>query len=100
MIGCKAILAYGEAMLLGGVAFVACPAVLGILLMQAHHIFVAVGLCQNRGCGDVGILAVALDDALVGQSVMRYEAVAVDGEELRCDLKTCSCDVRALNRGL
>ena len=68
MIGRKTILPNGKAMLLGGIALIAIPAIVGILLVQTHHILVAMSLSQHRGSGNVGIFAVTLDNTLIGQT--------------------------------
>lgn len=71
-------LAYGLAVLAGGVALVASPAILRALVVEGVHIVVAEGLGQNAGGGDGLVFAVALDDGGVGQGAVGLEAVAVD----------------------
>ena len=68
--------------------------------MQAHHVFVAVGLCQHRCGRNVGIFAVALDDAGVWQDKLRAEAVAIDGDELRRDGELPNGGIHAFERGI
>ena len=67
------------------IAFVAVPAVVGILLVEAAHDFVAVGFCEDAGSSHGHVTGIALDDALVGDVGLVVEAVAVDDEELGLD---------------
>ena len=79
MVGGKTILSDSQAMLFGGIALVAVPAIVRVLLVQAQHILVAVSLCQYRCCCYVGILPISLNDALLGQPRVGYKSIAVDG---------------------
>ena len=73
MIGCEAKFADGCTMLLGGIALIAEPIVLGIFFSQTVHIVITIGLCQNTGCSNRKILSVAFDDAGVGERRLRVE---------------------------
>lgn len=85
MVGRGAILTDGGTMSGGGIAFVLVPMVLGIILMDAEHVVVAVGLGKNGGGGDVHVGGVALDDGGMGDVFVGHEAVAVDEEVLGTD---------------
>ena len=82
MVGGDAVAADGQPVFARGIAFVALPAVGGVVGGQPFHIGVAVGLGQHRCGGDVRIAAVASDDAGVGNRECRAETVAVDGQKL------------------
>ena len=71
------------AVVAGGVALIFRPAIFGKLSRNATHIFVAVGLCEHRRCGNIGVLAIALNDALEGLCQRGVETIAVDRQELR-----------------
>ena len=83
MIRRESILPNSQTVLLGGITFVAVPAIVGILLVQTQHILISMSLGQHRGRGNVGILAVSLDNTLIGQATVRRETIAVDGQKLR-----------------
>ena len=55
----------GCAVSLGGIALVALPAILGIVLRYAAHVLVAVRLGKHRGGSDAHHLAVAFHYARV-----------------------------------
>ena len=78
MIGGWAVLSYCGTMLCGGVAFVAAPVVLWVLLGKALHIVVAVGLCKNRGGGYAHIGGIALYNCGVCYPGVGVEFIAVD----------------------
>ena len=82
VVGCGAILADGFAVGWGGIAFVAVPVVLGIVLMDAEHIVVTVGLGKDAGGSNAHVGSIALDDGGVGDVLVGHEAVAVDEEVL------------------
>ena len=67
---------------LGGVTLVLGPAVLGVLLGQAVHVVVAVGLGENARRRYRQILAVALDDGRIWNEAVGLEAVAVNDDGL------------------
>ena len=77
MIWGDAVLPYRLTMLLGGIALVATPIVLGIFLGKTVHIVVTIGLGKDAGGSYGEILAVALYYCGVGQVVIWLEAIAV-----------------------
>ena len=74
---------YSPAVGHGGVTFVLFPVVVRIFQVHFFHVFVAVGFGKHRSGSNGKILAVALDDALVGNGFIRDEPLAVDKQELR-----------------
>jgi hypothetical protein len=64
VVGRETKLAYGKAVIACGIALIALPIVVGILLVQTHHILIAMSLSQDRGGSYIGILAIALDNTL------------------------------------
>ena len=72
----ETVLADCKAVFARRITFVLPPAVLGKLLGQTQHVLVAVRFGQHRSGGDVGILAVAFDDAAVRQFEPGPEAVS------------------------
>ena len=83
MVGRDAMEADGLAVLPRGVTGVAVPAVVRHLHVEFAHVVVAVSLREDGGRGNGEVLAVALDDGLVGQLSVGLEAVAIDDDELR-----------------
>ena len=59
VVGAGAVLGNGGTVGPGGVAFVFVPVVLRELLVQLHHVIVAVGLGQDRRGGNGEVAAVA-----------------------------------------
>ena len=64
--------------LLGRVASVSLPSISGVLLTEFGHEVVAVGFGEDGCCGDGLVFTITLDDALVGDLLIRYESVAID----------------------
>ena len=62
VVGCDAVLFYGVEVLRCGVAFVAVPTVVGVLLVEVVHVVVTVGFGQYGGGGYGEIFAIAFDD--------------------------------------
>ena len=87
-------------MVTGRIALVLAPIVVGILLGNAIHILVTMGLGQDRSSGNVGKATVALHKAGVGNLERRAETVAVDGQELRSRIEPCGSQRHPLERGV
>ena len=67
MVGRETKFAHRQAVFASGVALVLCPAIHRVLLGKSQHVVIAKSLCQDRCRGDIGILAIALYDALKRQ---------------------------------
>ena len=80
VVGCGAVGGYGRAVVGCGVAFVDGPVVGGILVVEAAHDVVAVGLGEDGGGGDVAVAAVSFDEGLPGDVAPGMEFVAVDDD--------------------
>ena len=100
VIGRHPVTPHGETVFARRVALVLRPAVLRELFGQPPHILVAVRLGQHRRRRDVGVLAVALDDAPIGNIERRTEAVAVDGEKFRACAQLPDRPTHPLERGV
>ena len=100
VVGRDAMLADGLAVLSRGVAHVVLPVVVGILLRQADHLVVAVGLGQDGGGSDGEVLAVALDDGGMGQVAVGLEAVAIDDDGLGPHLELVEGTVHGQDGGV
>ena len=57
-------------------------------------------LCQHRCRRDIGILAVALDDTLIGDVERRAETIAVDGEKVGLRTQLPDRPTHSLERGV
>ena len=64
--------------------------------MQAHHIFIAVSLSQNRCRRDISILTIALNYAFIGDIARWVETIAVNSQKLRLYLKTADRYIHTL----
>lgn len=85
VVGRESVPPNGEAVFPCGIALIPGPAVERILLRQAAHVFVAVGLRKHRCRSDVGVFPVALHDTAIGYRQRRAEPVAVDRQKSRND---------------
>ena len=85
MVGGKSIAEDGFTMFAGGVAFVLFPIVEGIFVSDAHHVFVAVCFCEDRGSCNRGVGCISFDDTLIRNVEIGSKSVAVDKEQLRFD---------------
>ena len=82
VVGRGAVLADGFAVGGGGVALVVVPGVAGVLVVQAQHVVVAVGLGQYAGGGYVHVLGIALHHRLPRCGAVGLEAVAIHADAL------------------
>ena len=89
----------GGAMVGSRVAFVLGPVVHGVLLVEAAHELIAVGLGEDRGSGDVAEAAVALDIGGEGNVAPGGEFVAVHDYRLRDDRERVEGPVHGENGG-
>ena len=79
VVGREAVLADRQPMLARRIALVLRPALLGKLFGDAEHVLVTMGFGKHRSRGNVGVFAIALDDAAPGNFETCAEPVAVDG---------------------
>ena len=100
VVGGDAILFDGGVVVLGGVAFVFVPVVLGEVLRNAQHVLVTVGLGEDGGSRNAHVGAVALDNGGVRHIAPGLEAVAVDQDVLRGDLEGVEGAVHGQDRGV
>src|SRR6056297_629007 len=78
-----AMLLQGIAMLSGTVSLILFPVVLRILGMYRLHKLIPISLCQDGGCGDGKICAVALNDTTMWDLVVGAEEFSVDKKLIR-----------------
>ena len=90
----------GESVVASRISLVFCPIIAGELFVQAKHVFVAVGLGEHGGGGDIGKLTIPLHDALERKAKMALEAVAVYGQEFGRGGEAVGGEVHPLDRGL
>ena len=100
MIGRQAMLLDACAMLGRGIALVMLPVVVGVLLVQAVHIVVAVGLGQDGGRCDVHQFAIALNHRLVGCVAIGLELITIDNNVLGAYLQPVQRAVHGQDRGV
>ena len=87
MVWGESVSAYCLAVLTCGIACIAVPSVVWVLLVKREHVFVAIGLGQYAGSRYREVFGIALHDGGVGYVVIWPEAVAVDDERLRPHLE-------------
>ena len=84
----------------GGIALVVVPVVHGVSGVELHHRFVAVGLGEHRGGGDVGEAAVAFYEGGERYVAVGFEPVAVDYYGLRTHREQVERAVHGENGGV
>ena len=87
------------AVLFGGIAGVAVPAVMGIFLVKLLHIVVAVGLGKDRGGGYRHVFAVAFHYCVPRRKAVRREAVAVHDDAFGARVELVEGAVHRKDRG-
>ena len=68
----------GSAVCTGSIAFIGDPVIMWKLVMQPHHIFIAISLCQATCRCYRCINAIALYDAGMRYSEIRSETVSIN----------------------
>ena len=100
VMGREAVLADRQPMLARRIALVLRPAVLGKLFGDAEHVLVTMGFGKHRSRGNVGVFAIALDDAAPGNFETCAEPVAVDGQKRRNGIEARHSQRHALERSV
>lgn len=84
----------------GGVSFVLCPLVGGVIRRDLVHVVVTVGLGKDGGCRDGHVLAIPFHHALVFDALVGSESVTVYDEMFRPDLQLVDCSVHGEEGGV
>ena len=100
VVGRETKLAYSKAVIACGIALIAFPIIVGILLVQTHHILIAVSLSQDRGSSYIGILAIALDDTLNRYSLLSAKTIAIDSEKLSPQRESLDSEIHTFDGGI
>ena len=93
MIRCDTVFGNGGTVVGSWVAFVFGPVVLRKFFINLQHKIVAEGFGQHRGRRYRQLFAIAFHNCLILNVIVRFEAVAIDNDELGTYRKLVECQM-------